>query len=85
MQLAAVNAYVFILAFACAFLLMGKRPVLALSTRMLLLVLIGLAGAYGLAPGAPYHDVVGAATLIANALFVVFGFIDFARYRTANR
>ena len=80
----AVNTYVFVFSFACAFLLAGKRPVLALSTRAMLVVVVGLAGAYGLLPDSPYHAIFGVATLIANALFVLFGAIDFARHRAAN-
>jgi hypothetical protein len=85
MQVAAVNTYVFLLSFACAFLLAGKRPVLALSTRALLVVLLALAGAYGMLPDSAYRPIVGAATLIANVLFVVFGCIDFLRYRESSR
>jgi hypothetical protein len=83
-QGAALNAAVFSFAFACAFLLAGKRPVLARSTRVLLVLVIGLAGAYTVVGEEPAHGIVGDATLIANALFVVFGAIDFARFRAGR-
>ncbi|MBV8749487.1 MAG: hypothetical protein JO103_07215, partial [Candidatus Eremiobacteraeota bacterium] len=51
MTISAVNLYVFIFAFASAFLLGQKRPMLALSTRALLAALIGLALAYALSAG----------------------------------
>ena len=73
----AVNMYVFLFAFAAAFLLAQKRPLLALSTRVLLAVLLGLALGYALAVDQWYRADLGVATLIANALFVAFAAIDF--------
>ena len=73
----AINMYVFIFAFAAAFLLAQKRPMLALSTRALLAVLIGLALGYALAADQWYRGYLGVATLIANTLFIAFAGIDF--------
>jgi hypothetical protein len=73
----AVNMYVFLFAFAAAFLLAQKRPMLTLSTRALLAVLLGLALGYALAVDQWYRAYLGVATLIANTLFVVFTAIDF--------
>jgi hypothetical protein len=84
MQGAAANTVVFAFAFACAFLLAGKRPVLALSTRVLLVLVIALAGAYTVVTDEPLHPIIGVATLIANLLFVCFGALDFARFRSGR-
>jgi hypothetical protein len=73
----AINMYVFIFAFASAFLLAQKRPMLALSTRALLAVLLGLALGYAVAVDQWYRGYLGVATLIANALFIAFAAIDF--------
>ena len=73
----ALDIYVFLFAFASAFLLGQKRPLLALSTRALLAVLLGLAFGYALADGHWYRAYLGFATLVANALFVAFAAIDF--------
>lgn len=74
---APLNMYVFLLAFAAAFLLGGKRPFLAFSTRATLVVLLGLALAYAAGEDQWYGTYVGVATLIANVLFVVFAAIDY--------
>jgi hypothetical protein len=73
--------YVFAFAFAAAFLLGGKRPFLALSTRAVLLVLLGLALTYVVAAEQWYRAYVGAATLVANLLFVAFAAIDYANWQ----
>jgi hypothetical protein len=78
---ATLNMYVFLLAFASAFLLGGKRPFLALSTRALLVVLLALAVGYAIWPGAWYRGILGVATLIANLLFVAFAAIDFRAWQ----
>lgn len=78
---AAVDVYVFLFAFASAFLLGGKRPFLALSTRAMLLVLLGLALTYAVGTELWYRAYVGVATLVANGLFVAFAAIDYARWR----
>lgn len=74
---APLNMYVFLLAFAAAFLLGGKRPFLALSTRATLVVLLGLALGYAAGEDQWYRSYLGVATLIANLLFVAFAAIDF--------
>ncbi len=82
---AAINMYVFVFAFASAFLLGGKRPFLALSTRAMLIVLLGLALTYAVGAGAWYRNVVGVATLIANLLFVAFAAIDYINWQKKRR
>ena len=77
---ATLNAYVFLLAFAAAFLLGGRRPFLALSTRVLLVVLLALAIGYAVTLES-WRSVLGVATLIANALFIAFAAIDFAAWQ----
>ncbi len=73
--------YVFVFAFAAAFLLGGRRPFLALSTRAVLLVLLGLALTYVVAAEQWYRSYVGMATLLANVLFVAFAAIDYANWQ----
>jgi hypothetical protein len=77
MTISAIGICVFVFAFASAFLLAQKRPMLALSTRVLLAVLLGLALGYAVSEGAWYRGYLGVATLIANALFIAFAAIDF--------
>jgi hypothetical protein len=77
MSMSAIDMSVFVFAFASAFLLVQKRPMLALSTRLLLAVLLGLALGYAASEGAWYRGFLGGATLIANALFIAFAAIDF--------
>ena len=74
---ATLDMYVFFLAFASAFLLGGKRPFLAISTRATLVVLLALALAYAAGADQWYRAYVGVAALIVNALFVAFAVIDF--------
>jgi hypothetical protein len=81
MTSSAINMYVFIFAFASAFLLAQKRPMLALSTRALLAVLLGLALGYAASADQWYRGYVGVATLIANVLFVAFAAIDFLSWQ----
>jgi hypothetical protein len=73
---AALHTYVFLLSFASAFLLGGKRPLLAVSTRVMLVVLLALALGYAASGAEWYHGYVGVATLIVNLLFVGFVAID---------
>ena len=77
----AINMYVFIFAFASAFLLGQKRPMLALSTRALLAVLLGLAIGYAMSAEQWYRGYLGVATLIANVLFIAFAAIDFISWQ----
>jgi CHASE2 domain-containing sensor protein len=82
-----LNMYVFLLAFAAAFLLGGKRPFLALSTRVMLVVLLGLALTYAVGNHA-FRAYAGIATLIANVLFIAFAVIDYVNWqknRAADR
>ena len=78
---AALNTYVFLFAFSSMFLLVGKRPLLALSTRVLLVVLLALGLTYLIEADAWYRGYLGVATLTANALFVAFAAIDFVSWR----
>jgi L-cystine uptake protein TcyP (sodium:dicarboxylate symporter family) len=77
----ALDIYVFVFAFASAFLLGQRRPLLALSTRVLLAVLLGLALGYALSDGQWYRSYLAAATLIAHALFIAFAAIDFRSWQ----
>jgi hypothetical protein len=81
---ATINVYVFLLAFASAFLLGGKRPFLALSTRALLVVLLGLALSYAVCVEHWYRAILGVATLIANLLFIAFAAIDFRAWQQSR-
>lgn len=81
---ATLNMYVFFLAFASAFLLGGKRPFLAISTRATLIVLLGLALAYAAGTDQWYRTYVGVATLIANLLFVAFAAIDYVSWQKSR-
>jgi hypothetical protein len=82
---AALHTYVFLLSFASAFLLGGKRPLLAFSTRVVLVVLLALAVDYAVATTAWYHGFVGVATLIANALFVGFVAVDVRNWQRRRK
>jgi len=77
MTISAIDMCVFLFAFAAAFLLAQKRPMLTLSTRVLLAVLLGLAFGYAASEGAWYRGYLGVATLVANVLFIAFAAIDF--------
>ena len=81
MTTSAIDMCVFVFAFAASFLLAQKRPMLALSTRVLLAVLLGLALLYAMGDGKWYRPYAGAATLIANVLFVVFAALDFRTWQ----
>jgi len=81
MTSSAINMYVFVFAFAASFLLGQKRPMLALSTRALLAVLLGLALGYAVAVDQWYRSYLGVATLIANVLFIAFAAIDFLSWQ----
>lgn len=76
---------VFLFAFAGSFLLAQKRPMLALSTRILFLVLLALGLSYAVGEGQWYRPYAGVATLIANALFMAFGAIDFYGWQKKRR
>jgi len=80
-QGALVNTYVFLFMFAFGFLVAGKRPMLQVSTRILMLVLFGNALAFALTDGKPYHQTIGIATAILNAIFIAFAVIDYRNWR----
>jgi hypothetical protein len=84
MQSAAFGSYVFLFCFAFGFLLAGRRPILTLSTRAVLLVLVGLAATYALSGDSPYRGLVAGATMIVNVLFLAFVGIDFTRWFKAR-
>jgi len=77
---AALDVAVFLFCFSLAYLISGRRRVLALSTRVLLLLLIGLAAGFAFAGGGELHLALGAATMTADVLFVAFVAIDFYRW-----
>jgi L-cystine uptake protein TcyP (sodium:dicarboxylate symporter family) len=81
----ALDITVFVFAFASAFLLGARRPLLAFSTRVLLAVLLGLALGYALSDGAWYRPLLAAATMVANALFIAFAAIDFHSWQKRRR
>jgi hypothetical protein len=80
-DVAVLHTYVFLLSFASAFLLGGKRPLLAASTRVMLVALLALALGYAVSNAQWYHGYLGVATLIANAVFVGFVVIDVRRWQ----
>jgi len=63
------------------FLLAGRRPLLAFSTRALLVVLLGLALGYAASVDQWYRAYLGAATLVANGLFIAFAAIDYVAWQ----
>lgn len=81
---ATLNMYVFFLAFASAFLLGGKRPFLAISTRATLIVLLALALGYAAGPDQWYRASLGVATLVVNVLFVAFAAIDYISWQKSR-
>ena len=79
-----VNAYVFCFAFAASFLIAGKRPILTLSTRALLVVVLGLALGYVLSEHSLWHGVIGTGALILNVVFIGFALIDYVNWHKAK-
>jgi hypothetical protein len=84
-QGALVNTYVFLFMFAIGFLIAGKRPILALSTRVLLVVLFGGVLAYALTESYPWRPFIGVATAILNCVFIAFAAFDYLAWRRKNR
>jgi len=80
-QGALLHTSVFLFMFAFGFLLAGKRPILKLSTRALLVVLFGTALSYALSEAGPWHSVLAVATGILNCLFIAFAVIDYRTWR----
>ncbi len=79
MNSVAINAFVFLFCFSLGYLLTGRRPILALSTRFVLVVLAGLSLAFAM-DRTRWHELLGAATLAANAAFVAFATIDYVKW-----
>ena len=79
MSSAVINAYVFLFCFAFTYLLAAKRPVLTFSTRIVLVILVGLAVCFA-ADRTRWHEILGAATLAANGTFITFAAIDYLRW-----
>jgi hypothetical protein len=71
--------------FAFGFLIAGKRPILTLSTRVLLTVLFGGVLAYALTDSNPWHPLIGVATAILNCVFIGFAAFDYLAWRRKNR
>ncbi|GAC1540840.1 MAG: hypothetical protein NVS2B17_17550 [Candidatus Velthaea sp.] len=80
-QGAILNTYVFLFMFAFGFLIAGKRPILKLSTRALLIALFAAALGFGLTEGNPWHETIGIGTAILNIVFVAFAVIDYTNWR----
>lgn len=80
-QGAFVNTYVFLFMFAFGFLIAGKRPILKLSTRALLVALFGAALAFALTDGNRWHETIGIGTAILNVIFVAYAGIDYINWR----
>jgi hypothetical protein len=59
------------------FLIAGKRPILTLSTRLLLVLVVAFGFGYVLSDHWVWHDVVGAGALIVNVIFIGFALIDY--------
>jgi hypothetical protein len=83
-QAPAVNAYVFAFCFLASFLMAGKRPILQLSTRLLLVVVLAFAFAYVLSDHWAWHSVLGAGALILNLVFIGFALIDYVNWQKAK-
>jgi hypothetical protein len=84
MQSASLEVSVFLFCFAFGFLMTGKRPILTISTRALLVVLVGLAGTFAFMGDSQLRTMVAGATAVANALFIAFVAIDFWRWKTST-
>ncbi len=79
-----LDADVFAFFFAASFLIAGKRPILTLSTRGLLIGVLGLAFGYVLSEHSPWHGTLGVAALIANVVFIGFALIDYVNWHKAK-
>ena len=75
-----INAYAFCFAFAASFLIAGKRPILTLSTRAVLLILLAFAFGYVLSEHSLWHSILGTGALILNVLFIGFALIDYVNW-----
>ncbi len=79
-----VDAYVFCFFFAASFLIAGKRPILTLSTRALLVVVLAFAFGYVLSEHSVWHGTIGAGALILNVIFIGFALIDYVNWHKAK-
>ncbi len=62
----------------------GKRPILALSTRALLVVVLAFAFAYVLSEHSLWHGIIGTGALILNVVFIGFALIDYVNWHRAR-
>lgn len=76
-----VNACAFLLCFGVGFLFTGKRPVLAISTRLCLIGVFASALWFAATSDQLTHALAGATLMIANVLFVAFASIDLMNWR----
>lgn len=67
------------------FLIAGKRPILTLSTRALLVVVVAFALGYVLSEHSLWHGIIGTGTLILNVVFIGFALIDYVHWHRAKR
>lgn len=74
------GTYIFLLCSAFGYLIAGKNVMLTLSTRVVLVALFGCAASFAISGGTPWHDVLGAATMILNLLFLTFGVMDYLAF-----
>ncbi len=70
--------------FAAALLIAGKRPILTLSTRVLLVVVLACAFAYVLSEHSLWHELIGTGALILNVVFIGFALIDYVSWHRAK-
>jgi hypothetical protein len=80
----AVNAHVFAFFFAASSLIAGKRPILTLSTRALLIAVLACALAYVLSKHSTWHSTFGVGALILNLVFIGFALIDYVNWLKAK-
>ncbi len=69
---------------ARSFVIAGKQPILTLSTRALLVVVLAFAFAYVLSEHSMWHGIIGTATLILNVVFIGFALIDYVSWHKAR-
>jgi hypothetical protein len=81
MQGPSLDAYIFCFFFAASFLIAGKRPILTLSTRALLVVVLAFAFAYVLIDHSVWHGIIGTGALILNVVFIGFALIDYVNWQ----
>jgi hypothetical protein len=62
----------------------GKRPILTLSTRVLLIVPLALAFGYVLSPHSSWHALLGTGVLITNVVFIGCALIDYVEWQKSR-